>query len=770
MSASGINFAGLGTGIDTESIIQKLIEIERRPARIMDAQRQRLQQRQTALNTISAQLLGLQTTVASLNRLRAFDIVQATSSNTEAVTVSAQAGAQTGQYHITVNHLAQAQVLASTSQSSQTAPLGFSGQIVLNGKAITVRSEDSLQTLAGNINAARAGVTASILSPNPGEFYLTLGSNHTGVQGRISLSDTAGGTFLANTLGIFSTDETTTLRNPIGTTGAGSALFSDSGTSVGTLLGLTNPVSGTVQIGSGSIEINLGQDSLSAIAAKINTAGISGVSAFVAQVNDPLTNTSRQQLQINGTQSFTDSNNVLANLGVVQRNVASGRELTAARDASFTLNGLTASRPTNSFSDAISGVTLTLNRESASSSVNVSADIATIKTNINAFVKNYNDALDAIASLSQFDPDSGRSGPLFGDAIAQGVVDRLFEIVTTAVSGLPNNMSVLPQIGVTLDTRGRLVVNDAELTRALSGDLTQIARLFRADGVASDAAVQFVSSSDKTRPSGSEGYKIVVTQAAEQAVFTATTAQTGVLAQDEVLTFGGALFGASSTDTLSGGRSLTLRAGSTLADVVATINADSTISALISASISPDGRLQLTSKSYGSAVEFAVRSGVADSGDGLSLGIGTTAVSVRGKDVQGTINGEEARGNGQFLTGSREATATQSAGSALGLQVRVTATAPGNFGTVVFTSGIADQIRNLVTAQTDAFSGALTTASNTVQREIDDLQSTLQDLEERLKNSAQNMRLRFTAMESAVIRIRSANAGLAQLAALQTQR
>jgi flagellar hook-associated protein 2 len=169
-------------------------------------------------------------------------------------------------------------------------------------------------------------------------------------------------------------------------------------------------------------------------------------------------------------------------------------------------------------------------------------------------------------------------------------------------------------------------------------------------------------------------------------------------------------------------------------------------------------------------VEFAVRSGVADSGDGLSLGIGTTAVSVRGKDVQGTINGEEARGNGQFLTGSREATATQSAGSALGLQVRVTATAPGNFGTVVFTSGIADQIRNLVTAQTDAFSGALTTASNTVQREIDDLQSTLQDLEERLKNSAQNMRLRFTAMESAVIRIRSANAGLAQLAALQTQR
>src|SRR5262249_15130997 len=90
--------------------------------------------------------------------------------------------------------------------------------------------------------------------------------------------------------------------------GAASGLFSDSATSIGTLVGLTAPQSGTVQINGTSVSIDLATDSLSSIAGKINGAGIAGVTANVVATTDPVSGASRQQLQItgaSGTPSFT---------------------------------------------------------------------------------------------------------------------------------------------------------------------------------------------------------------------------------------------------------------------------------------------------------------------------------------------------------------------------------------------------------------------------------------------------------------------------------
>src|SRR5579884_983017 len=201
MSISGINFSGLSTGIDTEQIIQQMLQIDKRPEELMKNQQALLQQRQAAYNSVSAQLLGLQAAAGTLDSLRAFDLVTASSSDSTVATVTAQTGAQTGAHDITVTTLAKAQKLSSAAQSSQTSPLNFTGQIIINGKAINVQASDSLQTLAANINAVQAGVSASIISPSPNQYYLTLGSNNTGLQGQISISDTAGNTFLGATLG-----------------------------------------------------------------------------------------------------------------------------------------------------------------------------------------------------------------------------------------------------------------------------------------------------------------------------------------------------------------------------------------------------------------------------------------------------------------------------------------------------------------------------------------------------------------------------------------
>lgn len=766
MGLSSINFSGLGTGIDTESVIKQLIAVEQRPQTLLQDAQKKLQQRQAAYNTVSAQLLGLQASASVLDRLRAFDLVTATTSDSDVATVTADTGAQTGAYAISVTDLAKAQVVSFAAQSSQTTPLGFTGQILVNGKAINVSASDSLSTLASNINAAGVGVTASILSPTTSSFVLTLGSNNSGLQGRITLSDTAGNTFLGTTLGLFGAG--TALRNVVSASVAGSSLFTDSATSIATLQGQTAApaTTGNVTILGTAVTLDLSK-SLSGIAADINAA-LGGTPATVVTTTDPITKASRQQLQISGVTSsadFTDNNNVLANLGFIQRNYNVGRELTAAQDAAFTVNGLAASRPTNTFSDVISGVTINLLKDGgAATNLTVSSDTARIKTNISDFVKAFNSTIDSISSLSQFDPDTGATGPLFGDSSVQSIVDGLVSTATGQFPGLPSSLSLLSQVGITLDQSNYLTINESTLSSALTSNLQGVAKLFRSYGTASDPAVQFVSSTVETQASTATGYTVSVTTPASQATLNAGAALgSNTLAATEVLTFGGPLFGTALDATLTSGYAITLQAGRTLDDIVSQINGDATLGRALSA-FNNAGTLQLISKTYGAAAQFGVLSSVAAST--TSSGIGTTMTSAQGVDVVGSINGETAAGSGQFLTGSQRGSTTAGNGKALGLQIRLTAASAGSYGTLTYTAGAANLLKNYITTQTDAFSGVLTSAAKSLQENIDDISDQITTLGQRLKSQEALLRDRFAAMEVAVIKIRNANAGLAQLAAL----
>lgn len=759
MSGS-INFSGISSGIDSASIIKQLIAVDKQPEDSIKIQQQYLQQRQAAYNTISAKLIGLQATTYSLDALRAFNLVTATSSSATVATVSAQTGAQTGTHSINVTNLAQAQLIGTSAQTSQTNPINQHGQIIINGKAINYQDADSLQTLAANINSAQAGVTASIITPTAGQYYLTLGSTNTGVQGKINISDAGAGNLLGGTLGLFASSAGFAHALPGGVYGSG--LFADSATSVGTLEGQTTPAVGNVQLTIGGVSRSVSIDlsrSLSQIAGDINA--VAAGTAQVVTVTDPISNTSKQQLQLNNVTAFTDSNNVLANLGVAQNNLATGNELTQARDAIFTIDNISASRATNSFTDAISGVTINL-LTPGSTNLSVASDTAAIKSNIQAFVKAYNDTLDTIDGYSQYDPSSGKTGPLFGDGTTQSVYDNLVSLTNNTVGGLPLNLSLLSQIGITSGQDNRLGVNDAALSSQLTTNLAGVAKLFQSYGAPSDPTIQFVSGSKNTVPSSSSGYAVQIFTPASQATYTTASVQTQPLTTDETLTFAGPLFGTSATGSPLQGRTIQLLAGASASDIVSQINADPVIGAQISASLAPGGQLRFISKQYGSTAEFAVVSSASIGPD--TSGIGTTPKHFQGVDVVGTINGEAATGVGQFLTGSQIAGNFGANGKALGLQLRVTATTSGSYGSVVYTAGVANVVKNYITTQTDGYTGALTTAVTGLQTNINDYQSSIDSIETSLKDEELRLKNQFTAMEVAIAQIKAASAGLSSLA------
>lgn len=767
-SSSSINFSGLSSGIDTTSIISELLTIDRYPEQSWKLNIQRLQAQQTAYGTVSASLLGLQNAAQALDGIRSFQLVTANTSDNTVATVTAATGAQVGNHTLVVNNLAQAQLIGSAAQTSQTAPLNATGQILINGKAINVQASDSLQTLAGNINSAGAGVTASIITPTSGQYYLTIGSNNSGLQGQISLSDVGGTNLLGGVLGIFS--GTKSIAHTVSPGVAGSDLFADSGTSIGTLQGQTAPLAGNVSLTIGGTTANVNIDlntSLTQIANNIN--GVFANSARVVSVTDPITNASKQQLQITGLTGFTDANNVLANLGIAASNFATSgstsRQLTAAQDASFVLDGINATRANNTFTDAISGVTINLLKPSPAPvtpvTLSVASDTATLTTNINSFVTAFNSTVDTISNQATFDPQTGKTGALFGDLTASSILDQITSNVSGALPGLPSSFSALSQIGITLDQGNHLQVDSGKLATALTNNLSQVAQLFQAYGTTTNSQVQFVSSTTDTQPSTSVGYAVQVSQPATQAVITAPQKQTTTLLTDENLTFGGVLFG-STVGTPLTGHTVVLHAGSTIDDVISQINADPVVSQQVSASKTPSGYLQLTSKGYGTAADFAVVSSAVGSGN--TSGIGTANLEAHGQDVQGTINGESATGVGQFLTGSQlSSNINPVKGQAYGLQLRVTATTAGSYGNVVFTQGAADLVKNYANSQTDQFTGGLTTATNSLQDNINDLQSNITDLEARLVDEQARLQEQFTFMETSVASIKAAGAGLASL-------
>ena len=150
-----------------------------------------------------------------------------------------------------------------------------------------------------------------------------------------------------------------------------------------------------------------------------------------------------------------------------------------AADADFTIDGLQISRSTNSISDVINGVTLTLMKENSSATVTVAADNEAIKEQIEAFVTAYNDVTSLISSNSTYDTESEEGGILVGEGTSRNIQNNLRDQVSSGVSGLSGSLSILAQIGITTNYKtGNLDINSTTLDTKLGTNLDDIADLF----------------------------------------------------------------------------------------------------------------------------------------------------------------------------------------------------------------------------------------------------------------------------------------------------
>ncbi|WP_137894096.1 flagellar filament capping protein FliD [Ramlibacter sp. 2FC] len=373
---AGISSPGIGSGLDVGSIVSQLVALERRPIELLAQQQSKLSAQLSSFGLMQSYMSNLQSAAAQLAKPEFWSAVSASSSDTASVGATASAGAPSGSYSVTVTQLAQAQSLASPAFSSAQAVVGtgtlriqlgswsadmgsFTAKSGTSAVDIEIGSGDqTLEGLRAKINAANAGVSASIVQD---------------VQGaRLVLTSTA--------------------------------------------TGAQNGFQVTAPVDNG------------------------GLSALVA--NPPATSATPPPTGMLQTQ--------------------------AARNAQATVNGLSVESSSNLLDQAIQGVSLTLNKATASPvTIGVGTDQATLKKGVEAFVGAYNELSRFLSTQTRYDAGTKLAGSLQGDATALNLQGRLRSLVQQNTSASAS-FSTLSAIGLETQRDGTLKLNETRLAAALA--------------------------------------------------------------------------------------------------------------------------------------------------------------------------------------------------------------------------------------------------------------------------------------------------------------
>ncbi len=269
-----INFGGLASGLDTNSIIDAMVNVEKVPLTAMQNKVSDLAQAKSIVTSIKGQLSTLQAAAKALSDPAGFASATASSSD-PAVVATVTGTAPPGAFDVNVTQIAKEQRTYSNTFASNTDPLGQSGTIQLqvgSGTPLTVNvaAGDSLASVAANINSSGARVSASVLYDGT-TYRLAVRGLDTGAANAVSFTETGTSLGLSDPANTYQAAQDAKLTvDGIEVTRSTNQI---SGVIAGVTLALTKPTSSAaiVQVASDS----------SAIATKIGTF----VSAYNALVD-----------------------------------------------------------------------------------------------------------------------------------------------------------------------------------------------------------------------------------------------------------------------------------------------------------------------------------------------------------------------------------------------------------------------------------------------------------------------------------------------------
>jgi flagellar hook-associated protein 2 len=152
----------------------------------------------------------------------------------------------------------------------------------------------------------------------------------------------------------------------------------------------------------------------------------------------------------------------------------------AGQDAQFTVSGIatTFSRSSNTFSDVLGGVTVSL-KSLGTATVTVDEDPDTVVARVRGLVTAYNDLTSFVrarAGIEQTpDGEDVVVGSLATDAAVRQLLNRLQELVSAPIEGATTQFVNLSSIGISTQQDGTLALDETVLQDALAADSDGVA-------------------------------------------------------------------------------------------------------------------------------------------------------------------------------------------------------------------------------------------------------------------------------------------------------
>ena len=188
---AGLALSGLASGVDTSSIVDQLMSIERQKVTRINNQQTSVTAHQTALKAVSDKLNELSTAAAALTDSSSWKTAQtSTSSDTTKVAVAQLDGAGIGGHTVSVDRLA-----SSAQHGFSYASTGSAGTFTINsptGSAtISVGANATAKDIATAINASTsAPVYAAVVKDDDGTERIVMSSRKTGQSNNFTVDTT----------------------------------------------------------------------------------------------------------------------------------------------------------------------------------------------------------------------------------------------------------------------------------------------------------------------------------------------------------------------------------------------------------------------------------------------------------------------------------------------------------------------------------------------------------------------------------------------------
>lgn len=456
---AGLQLAGLASGLDWRSLVDKLMEAERYPQNQLRAEKAAGTQKTNVLESLKTGLTALQTAIKPLSgdSTDVFAVRKAAFANANTTWgASAVSGTEAGTYQFQVTQLATkaqragaadvGRGLSATSDVSTltlaTLPVGAAitaGDFTVNGARITVAVTDSLQDVFDQISTKTgATVTASydpltdkVRLSSPSEIVLGSSNDTSNFLGALQLYNNGSGEVLApKALGVVSISaaiSNANLRNSVTGVDAGG--------------------NGTFSINGVDIAFNVNTDSVQNVMARINSSN-AGVTAGFDRVNDRLTLTNKTTGDI-GISVSEGAGGLLAALGL-----GGSAALVRGKNALFSVDGgASLTSTSNTFDETahgIAGLSVAATSQTTES-ITISGDTAGARTKIEDFISKYNSVQNYIEQMTK--TTSGAEGKvtaamLAGNREVTDIAKQLRNMVFSAVPGLTGSVQRLESIGI----------------------------------------------------------------------------------------------------------------------------------------------------------------------------------------------------------------------------------------------------------------------------------------------------------------------------------